>query len=220
MSRPAAITTLAALATSAVFVTWFVSCYLLIYVLLLSFGEGLLRQLAVGMFLASPVFVIWLVYAVIRYGRMRTRAADQQRGKDHNQDAQKSRIKLHTHRILQRFMVGNAILGSITDQPGKPAGFFHHMVTGINTRGTADALHLRAVADIDPGGTYLYTLKAVETITQPAVLLAAEWFSSRAILSEGQGSLQWPQIRAVLVFSIPQANPVPKGRYDRSQGKY
>ena len=118
MSRPAAITTLAALATSAVFVTWFVSCYLLIYVLLLSFGEGLLRQLAVGMFLASPVFVIWLVYAVIRYGRMRTRAADQQRGKDHNQDAQKSRIKLHTHRILQRFMVGNAILGSITDQPG------------------------------------------------------------------------------------------------------
>ena len=52
----------------ATFATWFVSCYLAVYVLLLSFGDGLLRQIAVGMFLASPVFVLWLAYVVIRYG--------------------------------------------------------------------------------------------------------------------------------------------------------
>jgi len=70
MVRPALITALArftALGRSAPFATWFVSCYLVVYVILLSF-EGFLRQVAVGMFLASPVFVIWLAYAVIRHG--------------------------------------------------------------------------------------------------------------------------------------------------------
>jgi len=59
---------LASFARSASFATWFVSCYLVVYVILLSFGGGLLRQIAVGMFLASPVFVIWLVYTMIRHG--------------------------------------------------------------------------------------------------------------------------------------------------------
>lgn len=52
----------------ASFAAWFVSVYLVVYVILLSWGEGLLRQIAVGMFLASPVFVLWLVYAVLRHG--------------------------------------------------------------------------------------------------------------------------------------------------------
>jgi hypothetical protein len=71
MSRHALNTTLAgfaALARSAAFATWFVSCYLVVYIILLSFRDGLLRQIAVGMFLASPVFVLWLAYVVIRHG--------------------------------------------------------------------------------------------------------------------------------------------------------
>jgi hypothetical protein len=61
-------TILGTLATSASFATWFVSCYLVVYAVLLSFGGGLLRQVAVGMFLTSPVFVLWLAYVVIRHG--------------------------------------------------------------------------------------------------------------------------------------------------------
>jgi hypothetical protein len=52
----------------AAFATWFVSVYLVVYVILLSWGDGLFRQIAVGMFLASPVFVVWMAYAVIRHG--------------------------------------------------------------------------------------------------------------------------------------------------------
>lgn len=68
MSRHAGFRTFVAVATSATFATWFVSCYLVVYVILLWSGVGLLRQIAVGMFLASPVFVGWLAYVVIRYG--------------------------------------------------------------------------------------------------------------------------------------------------------
>lgn len=53
----------------ATFATWFVSTYLVVYVILLSSGNGLLRQIAMGMFLASPVFILWMAYAVIRHGR-------------------------------------------------------------------------------------------------------------------------------------------------------
>lgn len=50
------------------FATWFVTAYLVVYVILLSWGGRLWGQIAFGMFLASPVFVLWLVYAVIRHG--------------------------------------------------------------------------------------------------------------------------------------------------------
>jgi hypothetical protein len=56
------------LAGSATFATWFASCYLVVYVILLWSGDGLLRLIAVGMFLASPVFVLWLAYVVVRHG--------------------------------------------------------------------------------------------------------------------------------------------------------
>jgi membrane protein implicated in regulation of membrane protease activity len=52
----------------ASFATWFVTAYLVVYVIFLWSGSAFLRQVAFGMFLASPVFVIWLVYAVIRHG--------------------------------------------------------------------------------------------------------------------------------------------------------
>ena len=52
----------------APFATWFVSAYLAVYTILLTLGPGLLRQVAFGMFLASPIFVGWLVYTVIRHG--------------------------------------------------------------------------------------------------------------------------------------------------------
>jgi len=52
----------------ATFATWFVSCYLAIYTIFLWSGAVLLRQIAFGMFLGSPAFVIWLVYTVIRHG--------------------------------------------------------------------------------------------------------------------------------------------------------
>lgn len=52
----------------ATFATWFVTAYLVVYVILLSLDGGLCGQIAFGMFLASPVFVLWLVYAVIRHG--------------------------------------------------------------------------------------------------------------------------------------------------------
>ena len=52
----------------ATFATWFVTTYLVVYVIFLWSGSALLQQIAFGMFLASPVFVIWLVYAVIRHG--------------------------------------------------------------------------------------------------------------------------------------------------------
>src|SRR6185437_3653333 len=101
-------------------------------------------------------------------------AADQQRGKDHDQHAEQSRVELHAHGILQGLMVGDAILGSIADQAFEPAGFFHHMIAGIDTRGAANALHLRTVADIDPSGAYFNALKAVDAIAQSAVLLLRE----------------------------------------------
>lgn len=63
-----AFATFARLLVSATFATWFVSCYLVVYVIFLWSGTGLLRQIAFGMFLVSPVFVLWLAYVVIRHG--------------------------------------------------------------------------------------------------------------------------------------------------------
>lgn len=53
---------------NAKFAAWTVSGYLLVYCILLGFGTGFWRAFAVGMYLASPLAVIWLAYTVIRYG--------------------------------------------------------------------------------------------------------------------------------------------------------
>jgi hypothetical protein len=50
------------------FAVWTVSGYLLAYCLLLGFGNGFWRAFAVGMYLASPVLVVWLAYTIVRHG--------------------------------------------------------------------------------------------------------------------------------------------------------
>lgn len=53
---------------NARFAAWAVSCYLLIYCILLGLGTGFWQAFAVGMYLASPVLVVWMALTVIRYG--------------------------------------------------------------------------------------------------------------------------------------------------------
>jgi hypothetical protein len=50
------------------FATWFVSIYLLIYVLFLFDGSNTLWQIADGMLLFSPLLIVWMAYTIIRYG--------------------------------------------------------------------------------------------------------------------------------------------------------
>jgi hypothetical protein len=50
------------------FVAWFVSAYLLAYVIFLVAGNDLLLMIAEVMLLFSPLFICWMVYCVIRYG--------------------------------------------------------------------------------------------------------------------------------------------------------
>ncbi|HVV70362.1 MAG TPA: hypothetical protein VHI52_02510 [Verrucomicrobiae bacterium] len=76
MRRPAFTGVLAGLVHSAVFATWFVSCYLAVYTIFLWSGVAILGQIAFGMFLTSPLFVLWLVYAVIRHGGPAPRELD------------------------------------------------------------------------------------------------------------------------------------------------
>jgi len=55
---------------NAKFAAWAVSCYLLVYCSLLGLGTGFWRAFAVGMYLASPVLVVWMAWTVIRHGEM------------------------------------------------------------------------------------------------------------------------------------------------------
>lgn len=53
---------------NAKFAAWAVSGYLLIYCILLGLGTGFLQVVAVGMYLASPLPVIWMAYTIVRCG--------------------------------------------------------------------------------------------------------------------------------------------------------
>src|SRR5579859_2098086 len=55
--------------TNARFAAWFVSGYLVAYCILLWLGAGFWREFAIGMFCCSPVFVAWMAYVVIRFGK-------------------------------------------------------------------------------------------------------------------------------------------------------
>ena len=50
------------------FAAWLVTAYLVVYIILLWSGIPLLRQIAFGMFLCSPVLVVWMAYTIVRYG--------------------------------------------------------------------------------------------------------------------------------------------------------
>lgn len=51
------------------FATWVVSGYLVVYCVLLGLGTGFWRAIAVQMFFFSPVFVGWMAYTIVRFGR-------------------------------------------------------------------------------------------------------------------------------------------------------
>src|ERR1700761_1533219 len=87
-------------------------------------------------------------------------------------------------------MTFSPVFGSIADQPGQPARFFHHMITGINTGGTAYAFHLGAIADIYPRRTDFHTLQKVDTVAQSRIFLFGKltpWLASLMIISHDHG---------------------------------
>jgi hypothetical protein len=52
-----------------IFAAWFVSGYLLAYTVMLATGNKTLQAVAEVILLFSPLFVLWMAYSVIRYGR-------------------------------------------------------------------------------------------------------------------------------------------------------
>jgi len=54
---------------NATFAAWFVSLYLLTYIILLYQDNHTLRQIAIIMLFLSPMLLAWLAYTVIRFGK-------------------------------------------------------------------------------------------------------------------------------------------------------
>ncbi len=104
--------------------------------------------------------------------------AEQQSRKNDDQHGQQPRVELHAERIVQRFVSGNAILRSISDEAFGAANLFHHVVAGVYAGGTAHAFHLGTVTDIDARGTYFYALQAIDAISEVAIFFFSV-FSAR-----------------------------------------
>ena len=58
------------------------------------------------------------------------------------------------------------ILGGVANQAFFVAHLFHHIVADVNTGGTANALILQAMPDVDACRTNLYAQGAVDTVSQ------------------------------------------------------
>ena len=58
----------------------------------------------------------------------------------------------------------NGNVSVISNQAGWPTDLGHHLIAGIDTKCAMNALQLRPIADIDPDGTDLNALIAIDTI--------------------------------------------------------
>src|SRR5690606_42109102 len=60
---------------------------------------------------------------------------------------------LSLHDALPIFSLGESAERVVADEPARPPQLVHDFVAGVDAVGAADAFHLQAVPDIDPGRT-------------------------------------------------------------------
>ena len=58
------------------FAVLFVSGYLLLYTVFLSLGNPILTEIAIVQLFFSPLFVTWMAYIIVRYGKYREELND------------------------------------------------------------------------------------------------------------------------------------------------
>ena len=95
--------------------------------------------------------------------------------------------------IARLITLGESVLGGLANQTARRPHLVHYFITGINTRGTSNALKLQPMTNIDPGRANLNTDTAVDTVAQillcfwPGVLPSpAAWFATIDIVSDNQ----------------------------------
>ncbi len=78
-------------------------------------------------------------------------------------------------------------MGVVADQTGGAFEFGHDGITGVDTCGAANALHLQAIANIDPGWADLHAASAVDAITCIGVLGFAGWVAAMRVVTDHHG---------------------------------
>ena len=107
--------------------------------------------------------------AVVDVEHEQARHQQQQHRVDHRARA-KQPLRLAREDVLRR--VADQVLG--------PLELLHHRVAGIDALRTADALHLQALADVDPGRAHGHARAAIDAI--PALLRGAAFHHRQPLL--------------------------------------
>lgn len=85
-------------------------------------------------------------------------------GKDDDADGEKDGVKEGARAQVAGFAALQADHGIEAHQSGRSLEADHDVVAGIHAGGAADAFHLQAVANVDPGGADLDTTQAVNAV--------------------------------------------------------
>src|ERR1019366_4607029 len=126
--------------------------------------------------------------------RTRENHHDQQR----RERGQHDEITGEARREAERFAAFDAIERGVADEAARRADFGHHVVAGIHAGGAVDALHLRAVADVNAGradGNAVVAGDAIAVAGLPAfgehlgALDRGAFFAARVIVGDDDGIL-------------------------------
>src|SRR5690606_24959833 len=83
--------------------------------------------------------------------------------------------------------------GGVADQAAGVAHFVHDRITGVDTRGAPDALHLQTIANVDAGRAHLHAELAIDAITKAdfgrfhVTFARATVFATGDVVGDGQG---------------------------------
>src|SRR5690606_3491163 len=105
---------------------------------------------------------------------------------------------LSLHDALPIFSLGESAERVVADEPARPPQLVHDFVAGVDAVGAADAFHLQAVPDIDPGRTDRNAAEAVDAVASFLSLLGARLAARRVIADDDRVLIDQRRLEATV----------------------
>src|SRR5690606_30798960 len=145
--------------------------------------------------LDHALLVLTVEHAVLQDVQFHQRALDDGVGEDAHHDQQHRGVADQARTCQLGLLSREIVFGGVADQPARVVHLVHDGVACVDAGGTADALDLQAVTDVDAGRADLNAHGAIDAVAEThgfvvGVLLArAALFAAARIVGDDQGVL-------------------------------